>query len=170
MPVPGECGELNELSSHFDSSPEEEVEPGDCNQCADIVKILLMRMSHSEGYPMISVQCKCGQKLRVKPEYAGRKARCPACSEAVQIPDTIEPSVESPRRSHAEKASQDTVPVAQDRKATRPVIYGEIMPNEQAEVQPRAYSRPPNVEVNVDIETSRGAHSLGVASLVVAIL
>ena len=127
-------------------------------------------MSHSEGDPMISVQCKCGQKLNVKPEYAGRKARCPACSEAIQIPEAIDPSKRSPLRSHAETASQDTVPVVKDRKATRPVISGEIMPNEQAEVQPTAYSRPQNVQVNVDVQTSRGAHSLGVASLVVAIL
>ena len=118
---------------------------------------------------MISVQCKCGQKLRAKPEMAGRKVRCPACSEAIQIPDAIAPSEGRTLRSHAETASHYTEPDVVDRKVRKAAVSGEIIQNDRSDdVEPRSYSRPPKVEVNV--ETSRGAHSLGVASLVVAIL
>ena len=35
---------------------------------------------------MISVDCSCGKSLRVKDELAGRKVRCPACSQPLSIP------------------------------------------------------------------------------------
>lgn len=35
---------------------------------------------------MISVGCPCGKSLRVKEEFAGRKVRCPACSQPLAIP------------------------------------------------------------------------------------
>ena len=34
----------------------------------------------------IKVSCRCGKKLAVKDEYAGRKMKCPACQKSVQIP------------------------------------------------------------------------------------
>lgn len=34
---------------------------------------------------MIPVICKCGKSLKVKPEMAGKKVRCPACREIIQV-------------------------------------------------------------------------------------
>ncbi len=34
----------------------------------------------------LSFTCKCGKKLRVKPEHAGKTVRCPGCQEKVQAP------------------------------------------------------------------------------------
>ena len=35
---------------------------------------------------MITVQCACGRVLKVKDESAGKRIRCPDCSEPVRIP------------------------------------------------------------------------------------
>jgi predicted RNA-binding Zn-ribbon protein involved in translation (DUF1610 family) len=34
----------------------------------------------------IPVVCKCGKKLSVKDEYAGRRAKCPACGGTLTVP------------------------------------------------------------------------------------
>lgn len=34
----------------------------------------------------ITVNCECGHQFRVRDEYAGKKAQCPACGEPVMIP------------------------------------------------------------------------------------
>lgn len=34
----------------------------------------------------IAVKCKCGQKFGAKPEWAGKKVKCPGCSEPIRIP------------------------------------------------------------------------------------
>ena len=34
----------------------------------------------------IIVHCPCGAQFRVRDEYAGKKAQCPTCGEAVVIP------------------------------------------------------------------------------------
>jgi hypothetical protein len=39
---------------------------------------------------MIAVACGCGKKLKVKDEYAGKRIRCPECSEPVKVPK-VEP-------------------------------------------------------------------------------
>ncbi len=47
----------------------------------------------------ITVNCDCGHQFRVRDEYAGKKAQCPACSGPVMIPSaTFQPPVmnESP--------------------------------------------------------------------------
>jgi DNA-directed RNA polymerase subunit RPC12/RpoP len=35
---------------------------------------------------MIVVVCKCGKRLRAKDEYAGKRAKCPACSQKLIVP------------------------------------------------------------------------------------
>lgn len=34
----------------------------------------------------ILINCECGQTLSAKPEYAGKRLRCPGCGDAVQVP------------------------------------------------------------------------------------
>lgn len=36
---------------------------------------------------MIPIICECGKNLKVKPEYAGKKVRCPACKIVLKVPD-----------------------------------------------------------------------------------
>ncbi len=35
---------------------------------------------------MIPIQCACGRNLRLKDELAGKRVRCPECSETVKVP------------------------------------------------------------------------------------
>ena len=35
---------------------------------------------------MISFSCSCGQKFKVKPEFAGRKSTCPTCKVTLTVP------------------------------------------------------------------------------------
>ena len=44
---------------------------------------------------MIQVECECGRVIKTKDENAGKKARCPDCSEVVQFP--------SPRKASSAK-------------------------------------------------------------------
>jgi len=37
---------------------------------------------------MIKFTCTCGEPLRVKDELAGRRVRCPACRQAIEVPPT----------------------------------------------------------------------------------
>ena len=34
----------------------------------------------------ITLRCSCGKTLQVKDEYAGKRVRCPACSDALTVP------------------------------------------------------------------------------------
>jgi hypothetical protein len=45
-----------------------------------------------------TVECpSCGKKLKVRPELAGKKARCPGCGGAVPVPDASAPAPPSVR-------------------------------------------------------------------------
>jgi len=49
----------------------------------------------------IAVRCACGKEYRFKDEYAGRRAKCPACGQVVRIPGARpagRPSPHSPLR------------------------------------------------------------------------
>ena len=37
----------------------------------------------------MNVFCKCGKELKVPDEYAGRQVRCPACQQAVRVPEPV---------------------------------------------------------------------------------
>lgn len=40
----------------------------------------------------IKVKCwGCGKSIKVKPEFAGKKGKCPVCSKVINIPDPSEP-------------------------------------------------------------------------------
>jgi len=36
--------------------------------------------------PMIAFACSCGQKFKVKPQYAGRNSICPTCKQSLVVP------------------------------------------------------------------------------------
>lgn len=56
---------------------------------------------------MIKVRCECGKSIQARSEYAGRRVKCPACRQVIQIPASSEvthhaddPNVETkPRRT-----------------------------------------------------------------------
>jgi hypothetical protein len=39
----------------------------------------------------ITVSCPCGKKLTAPDDLAGKRAKCPACGEAVNVPDVPDP-------------------------------------------------------------------------------
>src|SRR5262249_13084864 len=36
----------------------------------------------------IELRCRCGKRLRVSPEHAGRQVQCPACGAVFDLPET----------------------------------------------------------------------------------
>ena len=48
----------------------------------------------------IQVTCDCGKTLKVKDEHAGKKLRCPACSEMITVPSGGPPPVRRAAVSH----------------------------------------------------------------------
>jgi len=44
----------------------------------------------SEQSPIVAA-CSCGQRFRVRPELAGRQAKCPKCKQIITIPTVDEP-------------------------------------------------------------------------------
>lgn len=58
-----------------------------------------------------SVTCACGRTIKVRPEHAGRKIRCPGCSEPVQVPAEPTPAVAAPA-APAEPAPARPAPAA----------------------------------------------------------
>ncbi len=57
---------------------------------------------------MIAITCTCGKSLKLKPEYAGKKVRCPGCQTVIKAPELPIPesSEETPSgASVSDKAS-----------------------------------------------------------------
>ncbi len=64
---------------------------------------------------MITFVCKCGKSLRVKDELAGKRARCPACSQVVVVPQGA--------------AGGDSLNVAVDEAAQGPAAPSSLCPH-----------------------------------------
>ena len=45
---------------------------------------------------MIPMTCSCGRELKVKPEFAGKKVRCPDCQSVLRVPTTEAPAPDEP--------------------------------------------------------------------------
>jgi len=41
----------------------------------------------------IPLKCACGKSLRVKDEYAGKRAKCPACGQTILVPPLVVPAM-----------------------------------------------------------------------------
>ena len=54
----------------------------------------------------IVVRCACGKEYHFKDEYAGRRAKCPACGQVVRIPGTRPPGTPMPRRPSREASPE----------------------------------------------------------------
>jgi hypothetical protein len=74
----------------------------------------------------IVTHCKCGRQLRVKDELAGKRVRCPACSEVVQVPAAeeeimeVEPAEEAPQRRPSRPPDVEPVEDDQPRDVGEP--------------------------------------------------
>ena len=53
----------------------------------------------------ISVICDCGKSFTAKDEYAGRRAKCPACGSSLEIPLAVEPPSYDPPAFDSEVAA-----------------------------------------------------------------
>jgi DNA-directed RNA polymerase subunit RPC12/RpoP len=110
---------------------------------------------------MIEFQCpECTKKIRVKPEFAGRTGKCPACSTRIVVPTLSKPT----------EVFSDPVPPS---SWPQPKLPAEIVvPSEY--VAPVVYPPQPQLStqtnVQVNIQNSRGTNSLGISSLVLGIL
>jgi serine/threonine protein kinase len=75
---------------------------------------------------MIAFSCShCGMKFRVRPEFAGRPARCPACQEPLVVPasspaDAPTNNIDGPSSSLAESGVQAGIRLHPPGDATRP--------------------------------------------------
>ncbi|HUU30794.1 MAG TPA: hypothetical protein VMY69_01685 [Phycisphaerae bacterium] len=54
----------------------------------------------------IAARCACGKEYRFKDEYAGRRAKCPACGQVVRIPGTRLPGTPIPHRPSREASPE----------------------------------------------------------------
>lgn len=107
-------------------------------------------MSEDAG---IAVVCDgCRYKFRVKSKAAGRTLACPKCKHSVYIPDG------------SEQTTFDNLPSFEP-----PAKPSQLMqPSFQA---PHIQTQPPaHQAVQVNVSSNSGAHSLGIASMVVGVL
>jgi cytoskeletal protein RodZ len=54
----------------------------------------------------IAVRCACGKEYHFKDQYAGRRAKCPACGQVVRIPGTRPPGTLKPHRPSREASTE----------------------------------------------------------------
>ena len=71
----------------------------------------------------IAFRCQCGQKLRAKPEMAGRQTRCPKCSSVVDIPAAPQsaPQINTGQPQQPKSASAPQINTGQQQPVTQPV-------------------------------------------------
>ncbi|MGB2796583.1 MAG: hypothetical protein WBD52_11805, partial [Phycisphaerae bacterium] len=58
----------------------------------------------------IAVRCACGKEYKFKDQYAGRRAKCPACGQVVRIPGARpagRPSSHSPLREYRRSRTRE---------------------------------------------------------------
>src|SRR5262245_21467872 len=61
---------------------------------------------------MIRIQCSaCGQKLKVKDEYAGRRTECPGCGSGLTVP--LESTLEEKHSASGSHPAPPTIPAVQ---------------------------------------------------------
>jgi hypothetical protein len=77
----------------------------------------------------IVINCKCGHKLRVKDELAGKRVRCTACTEIVWVPAKEEPIAE-------------VMPVEEEAPRPRPKPPAAIKPREESRPRDEGGERP----------------------------
>ncbi len=106
----------------------------------------------------IAFRCPCGQKLRAKPEMAGRQTRCPKCSAVVDIPtqqqsapqiDTGQPAqhkaASAPQINTGQPAPSHSTPVPTPQPAATP--QPAVTPQPVETPQPVATPQPTPVPV-----------------------
>ncbi len=55
---------------------------------------------------MIAVSCGCGKTFQAKPEFAGRKVKCPQCHDPLRIPMSEKQKKKKSKPSSASKQSK----------------------------------------------------------------
>lgn len=116
---------------------------------------------------MIHFKCPhCGKSINVKDEGAGRTGKCPGCQGIVHVPQPETKNRELLVPHPPELSSPPTVIAARPTPPplTRPVC-------EPAGAQEPLFSSVPATAIQVDVgQSSRAAHSLGIASLILGAL
>jgi hypothetical protein len=69
----------------------------------------------------ITVNCACGESMRVKEEWAGRRARCPMCKQPLTVPDPAKrPAEEDEEVIDAVAAEEEADPRVIQKPKARP--------------------------------------------------
>jgi hypothetical protein len=104
---------------------------------------------------MIEFDCeKCGKKIRVNEELAGRTGKCSGCGEKLVIPSASvsQPEPKKQRSSEVSKVNSNLV-------SPPPLVSPQPLPQSS-----------PGVAVQVNVDNSPVADGLGISSLIVGIL
>lgn len=104
---------------------------------------------------MIEFDCeKCGKKIRVNEELAGRTGKCSGCGEKLVIPSASvsQPEPKKQRSSEVSKVNSNLV-------SSPPLVSPQPLPQSS-----------PGVAVQVNVDNSPVADGLGISSLIVGIL
>jgi hypothetical protein len=105
---------------------------------------------------MIRFKCpKCSKEISVNDDLAGRKGKCPGCGQMLQVPDS--PALSQPVQP----------PVA---VAPPPAPVHTVSVQATPAYSPTATVHTPATAVQVNVNQSFAAHSLGVSSLVLGVL
>jgi hypothetical protein len=82
----------------------------------------------------IEVDCRCGKRLRVRDELAGKKARCPGCGEVVSIPSPITRQTPLPKVVSKRPVDGDPAPPARaSRRDPRSSVLARQRPEPQVD-------------------------------------
>ncbi len=94
----------------------------------------------------IAFECSCGKSLQVKDEHAGRRVRCPACSETLSVPaptpqfEVVEDDEPAPRaapiRAKVVERSRDDDEDDDDRPRSKRKSY-DLDDDDEEEERPR---------------------------------
>lgn len=124
---------------------------------------------------MIRFKClHCGKAISVKDEVAGKKGKCPGCGQTIEVPragvqkETQPAETSKPLIPHPSEPKQEIIepPLAQPPQlpthSQTPFVTG-------GQTQ-HTVPMPAPVAVQVNVDQSHAAHSLGIASFVLGIL
>ena len=112
----------------------------------------------------IPVTCLCGRSLRIKDELAGKRIRCPDCSNPLVVPEVVE-ATEAEEEDFVPQRRIQTQPrsqlrEAEEEKPRRPII-GSSIPRDEEPAEERPRPKPKKRRPPRESYSGRGGHDEG---------